>query len=56
MTSNLDLFSLKVKDMETFVTNIHADVADGETLLLDFIYFIHPVRPFFIFLPSVSFV
>ena len=43
MTSNIDCNRLVVKDHESFVSNIDAHYVTGESLLIDFVYFIHPV-------------
>jgi hypothetical protein len=43
MTSNIDCNRLVVKDHKAFVSNIDAHYVTGESLLIDFVYFIHPV-------------
>lgn len=44
MTSNMDCNRLVVEDHKAFVSNIDAHYVTGESLLIDFVYFIHPVR------------
>jgi len=43
MTSNIDCNRLVVQDYKDFVSNIDAHFVSGESLLIDFVYFIHPV-------------
>eukprot|EP00890_Picochlorum_soloecismus_P004048 jgi/Picsp_1/4644/NSC_02014-R1_uncharacterized glycosyltransferase aer61-like isoform 1 len=42
LTSNMDCNRLVVEDHKSFVSNIDAHYVTGESLLIDFVYFIHP--------------
>ena len=44
MTRNQDLNVLHVNSAAEFVNTVDARVVKGDTLIFDFVYFLHPVR------------
>ena len=43
MAFNMDMLGLTVKSVNRFMKSVNVSVARGETVLVDFVYFIHPV-------------
>lgn len=44
MTRNQDLNIMHVSNATSFVKSVKAHVIPGDTLIFDFIFFLHPVR------------
>ncbi len=53
MTRNQDLNVLHVNNAKAFAAGVDARVVTGDTLIFDFIYFLHPVRGSRLFQPVV---
>ena len=45
LSRNQDLHVLHVDDASAFARSINHRVLPGDTLIADYIYFLHPVRP-----------
>lgn len=45
LSRNQDLHVLHVDDANAFASGINHRVLPGDTLIADYIYFLHPVRP-----------
>ncbi len=52
MTRNQELNVLHVKDAKAFAEGVNARVISGDTLIFDFIYFLHPVSSSVPFVPA----